>query len=69
MKGITEVYFGGVALTDALLRGGARRVERLGWELEAVKAARVPLAVVSNKKTYENFMFELYKRTPVRPCI
>lgn len=51
MKRKTGLYFDGVALTAALLRGDVRRVEMLGWGLDAVKAERIPLAVVSNRKT------------------
>ena len=50
-KRMMGLYFSRVALIAALLRGDARRVVRLGWVLDAVKADRIPLAVVNNKKT------------------
>ena len=51
LKSMMGLYFGSVALTAALLRGDVRRLEMLGRALDAVKAERIPLAVVSDRKT------------------
>lgn len=54
-------YFDPVALIVALLRGDARRIERSGWALDAVKADKTSLKVASNRKVGTNFMTESEK--------
>ena len=49
-RGIRGAYFDPVLLMVTLLRGDARRVERFGWALAAVKADNTPLAVWSKAK-------------------
>ena len=39
-----------------------RRVETFGWLLDAVKADKIPLVVVSNTKSGRNFMTESRNR-------
>lgn len=58
-RGIQETYFDPVALVIVLLRGDARRVERFGWALDAAKADKTTLAVVSSTKRRGNFMTKL----------
>ena len=49
-QGIRGAYFDPVLLMVMLLRGDARRVERFGWALAAVRADNIPLAEWSNAK-------------------
>ena len=58
-----------MALIVALLRGEARKVERLGWAIDAVKADKIPLAVVSITKVLEIFIIRIDRRTLINHCI
>ena len=55
-RGIRGAYFDPVFLMVILFRGDARRVERFGWALAAVRADNTPLAVWSNAKVQRNIM-------------